>query len=262
MASNPPENQVPGAPAPENQAFLREVDEEYRRDQMLRFWRRWGVWIVVAVLTALIALAIWLYAGHRSTVAAERQGDLYDTALMDLSENQIGKASETLAKLRETGNIGYSAMARFSEANILLRNDKLPEAAEKFGAIAADTRVPQPLRELAVVRQTLAEYDTLEPAIVVDRLKALAVPDSAWFGTAGEMVAAAYLKQGKRQEAGELYGQIARAESVPASIRQRAVQMAGVLGVDATEDPAADSESDAAGDTAPGNATGQTEDAQ
>ena len=70
---------------------------------------------------------------------------------------------------------------------------------------------------------------------MIDRLKGLAVSTSPWFGTAGEMVAAAYLKQGKRGDAGKLYGQVAQGgDNVPETIRQRAVQLAGVLGVDAT----------------------------
>ena len=39
----------------------------------------------------------------------------------------------------------------------------------------------------------------------------------------------------RRDLAGTLFGQMARDENVPATIRQRAVQMAGVLGVDAVD---------------------------
>ena len=50
------------------------------------------------------------------------------------------------------------------------------------------------------------------------------------------MLAATYLKQGKRADAGKLYGQMAKSENVPQSLQQRSVQMAGLLGVDATKD--------------------------
>jgi hypothetical protein len=43
----------------------------------------------------------------------------------------------------------------------------------------------------------------------------------------------AYLRQNKRAQAGRLFGQIASDKDVPDTLRQRAVQMAGVLGVDA-----------------------------
>ena len=49
-------------------------------------------------------------------------------------------------------------------------------------------------------------------------------------------VAHAYLDQDKRAEAGALFAQIAKDQTAPESVRSRARQMAGVLGVDAIED--------------------------
>ena len=116
--------------------------------------------------------------------------------------------------------------------------DEGPEVAalvEKFGEVARNEDYAQPFRDLALVRQTAAEFDALQPQVVIDRLRTLAVPGNAYFGSAGEMLAAAYLRTGKRAEAGRLFGQIARGSDVPDSLRQRAVQMAGLLGVDAID---------------------------
>ena len=66
------------------------------------------------------------------------------------------------------------------------------------------------------------------------RLEPLAKPGEPWFGTAGEMTALALVKQGKKQEAGQLFAAIAKDKTVPQSIRDRAVQVAGTLGVDAS----------------------------
>ena len=44
------------------------------------------------------------------------------------------------------------------------------------------------------------------------------------------------MQQGKRLEAGKIFAQIAQSKGyVPDTIRQRSVQMAGVLGVDAND---------------------------
>jgi hypothetical protein len=71
---------------------------------------------------------------------------------------------------------------------------------------------------------------------VIARLKPLAVPGNAWFGPAGEMVAMAYLDQGKSAEAGALFGAIAKDKDTPDTLKARARQMAGLLGVDAIDD--------------------------
>lgn len=220
-------------PPQTDQAFLREVDEELRREQLATAWRRWGRWAIVAVVVALVALAagLWWHQ-HQQSVAGE-QGEQLDSAIKDLAANRFAQAQPKLATLAGADADGYRAVAKFSQADIALQKNDLKGAAAKFGEVAGDDKLSKPYRDLALVRQTLAEYDGLKPQVVIQRLGTLAVKGSPWFGSAGEMVAVAYLRIGKRDAAGKLFGELAQDENVPASIRNRAVQMASVLGVDA-----------------------------
>src|SRR3546814_8450557 len=70
---------------------------------------------------------------------------------------------------------------------------------------------------------------------VVDRLKPLATEGNPWFGSAGEMVAIAYMKMRKPELSGSLFAAMSKDRSVPETIRTRAVQLAGLLGVDAVK---------------------------
>ena len=218
-----------------NEAFLREVDEELRRDQALQIWRRWGWWIVGLVVVGLLIFGGVLLANSLGNKSAEKLGVQYDGALQNIGRNQDAKAAGDLKALTTTGGPGYRAMARFTQAAVLINKNDLKGAAAKYGEIAADSSLPQNFRDLALLRQTSAEYDTLKPDVVVERLKALAVPASSYFGSAGELVATAYVKLGKRDLAAKLYGQIGQTESVPESIRRRAVQMATIYGVKAVD---------------------------
>lgn len=220
---------------PSNEAFFREVDEELRRDQMADFARRYGWWIIGAVVLALVALAGFLYWRHHQTQVAGRQGEQFQQAIESLGANKPEDAAKQLAPLADSDVDGYRAMARFTQADILLQKNDLKGAAAKFASIAEDESLAEPFRNLALIRQTAAEYDTLKPEVVINRLRGLAVQGSPWFGSAGEMVALAYLHQGRRDLAGQIFGQIAATEHVPESIRQRAVQMSGTLGVDAVD---------------------------
>jgi hypothetical protein len=49
------------------------------------------------------------------------------------------------------------------------------------------------------------------------------------------MTALAMIKQNKRQQAAQLFAAIARDKGVPETIRARAMQVAGSLGVDASD---------------------------
>lgn len=216
-----------------NEAFLREVDEELRKDQAAHFWRRWGRWVVGAIVLGLLVFAGVLVWQNEQRKKAGREGEQLQLAYDDLAAQKPAEATKQLDALAKSSSDGYRAAALFTQADILLQKDDLKGAAAKFGAVAGDESLAQPYRDIALIRQTSAEFDTISPDLVISRLKGLAVKGNPWFGSAGEMVAVAYLKQGKRDLAGRLLAQIGSDEGVPTSIRQRAVQMAGVLGVDA-----------------------------
>lgn len=218
-----------------NEAFLREVDEELRRDQMARMGRRYGLMIGGAIVLGLAIFGgILLWQNQQRQVAGE-QGEQFALVFDKLGSGDEKATAKPLADLAGSDLPGYRAMAQFTQADLLLQKNDLKGAAKKFAVIAGDSRVGQPLRDLALVRQTSAEFDTLAPQVVVDRLKALAVANGPWLGSAGEMVAVAYLRMGKNAQAGALFGQIARDPRAPESLRRRAVQMAGTLGVDAID---------------------------
>uniref|UniRef100_UPI0035C9DB7A tetratricopeptide repeat protein n=1 Tax=uncultured Sphingomonas sp. TaxID=158754 RepID=UPI0035C9DB7A len=217
-------------------AFLREVDEELRRDQMATAARRYGVAAIAVVVLALLGFGGWLlWQSHEQTVAAD-QGVALSKAYDDLASAHPDTAQPTLADLAQSHAEGYRALALMSQGDALLQKKDLRGAAAKFGAVAADTSIGQPFRDLALVRQTTAEFDTVKPEIVVARLRGIATKGNPWFGSAGELVAIAYLRMGRRDLAGTLYGQIAKDPDMTETMRQRAVQMAGILGVDAVSE--------------------------
>jgi hypothetical protein len=132
---------------------------------------------------------------------------------------------------------GYRVASRLLAADLALRRQDTRAAIAGFGAIATDASLAQPYRDLALVRQTALEFDQLPSATVIARMKPLAVPGGAWLGSAGEMLAAAYMREGKPQLAGPVFGMIAKDDKAPPTLRQRAVQMAAMLGTDAGPAP-------------------------
>jgi len=212
-----------------NEAFLREVDDAVRQDQALDFWRRYGRLLIVAIVGGLAAFGGDLFWQNHQHKTAEREGEQLQVAYDDLAAGKLDASAKSLAQLAQSKSDGYRAAALFSQADIALRKEDLKGAAKQFAAIAGDQSMAKPFRDLALIRQTMAEFDTLKPDVVVSRLRGLAAPGNPYFGSAGELVALAYLKQGRRDLAARLYNQIAATESVPESLRQRAVQMGAVL---------------------------------
>lgn len=215
-----------------NDAFFREVDEGLRRDQVEGLFRRYGLILAGVVLLGLLAFGGYLWWQHDQQSKAGVEGEALTAALRDLGSGKGAAAQAALGKLAASPRPGYKAAARLALADIALDKRDLKGAVAGFKAIAEDEKIGRPFRDLALVRQTAAEFDTLPPAQVVARLKPLAQAGSPWFGSAGEMVAIAYLKMGKPELAGPLFAAIGKDKKAPATLRSRAIQMAEVMGIE------------------------------
>ena len=216
--------------------FLREVDDALREDQLFSALRNWGKPVGAAVAAGLLGLAGWLwYDNHRASVAGE-QGETFTKALDQVEAGRVQTGAETAAALAKDSNPGYRAAAQMLQAGIAAQTNKADDAAKQFAALAADANAPQAYRDLATIREISLHFDKLPPQQVIDRLKPLAVPGNPWFGSAGELVGVAYMKQGHNDLAGPLFAAIAKDKAVPDSLRRRARQLAGLLGVDAVDD--------------------------
>ena len=217
-----------------SESFKREVDENLRRDQLRDFFKKNGSWLIAGVLLFLVASGgfIW-WRQHQVQVhgqETEKLAEIYK----DIGSRNIAQAPKQLDTLSDSGSKAVSASAKFARAALALQQNDTKQATSIYKSVADDSGMPDPYRRAALVRQTALEFDVLKPEEVIARLAPLAKPGEPWFGTAGEMTALALVKQGKRQEAGQLYAAIAKDNGVPESIRARAVQVAGSLGVDAS----------------------------
>jgi hypothetical protein len=228
------------AQAPEpNEAFLREVDDELRRDQAMQLWRRWGRIAIGAIIIGLIALAAWLFWRNHQHEAQGVEGEQMAQSIQKLETGDVAGATPGLTTLSQSKNNGYRASAQLALAAATLGKGDTAGAAKHYAAIAADTSLDQPFRDIATIRQTAAEYDTLPPAKVIDRLRPLAVPGNPFFGSAGEMSGIAYMRLNQPKVAGTMFAAMAGDPGVPESMRSRAVQLAAANGVDATVAPRA-----------------------
>jgi hypothetical protein len=238
-----PPSEKPAAPskaeeraAAQQDVFLREVDDALREDQLKTILNRYGKPIGAVIGVGLLALAGWLWWDNSAQQKAAEQSE---KAIIALDKLEAGNAAGTLADLdalAKDGSDGTRTTAALTRAAILVQQGKTEEGAKAFAAIAADDSAPQAFRDMATIREVSIRFDSLPPQQVIDRLKPLAVPGNAWFGSAGELVGMAYLKQGKPELAGPLFAAIGKNTEVPSSLRSRMRQVAGQLGYDAGTD--------------------------
>lgn len=226
----------------DNESFYREVDEELRRDQLKTYWERFGKLVIAGILLVLAAIGgfIW-WQNQKDVKAGERSSTLVE-AFDDVAAGRKAAANAKLDSLIESGADGHRAAALLTKADIAVEAKDLRGAAALYKRVADDEGLARPYRELALVRMTAVEFDTLPPQAVIDRLKGLAVAGNPWFGSAGEMVALSHLKLNRPQQAAGVFAAMAKDKNLPDTLRSRATQMAGSLGVDAVQETAGETQ--------------------
>ncbi|WP_227711104.1 tetratricopeptide repeat protein [Novosphingobium ovatum] len=222
--------------AAQQEAFMREVDDALREDQFMTLLRRYGKPAAGAVVLGLAGLGGFLGWQHYQQTQAEKRAEQLTLALDDMDAGKLGAAGLSLAQIAKDGGDGSRAVAQLTAAGIAVQQNKIDDAARQFAAVAADAGAPQPLRDLASLREVSLRFDKMPPQEVIARMQPLAVAGNPWFGPAGELVGMAYLKQGQNAKAAALFGAIAKDKDIPDSLRSRVRQMAGFLGFDAVED--------------------------
>lgn len=212
-------------------AFIREVDDEYRREKLTSYWSRYGRWLLVGVGALLIAVAALLYWRNVRAAQADARAQKFVEALAQLraGSTAAAKANAALDDLSHAPERGYRALALLERAGAAAIAGDTKRAAQLYNGTAANSDLAKPFRDLALIKATQIEFDTLPPETVIARLRPMALPGNPWFGTAGELTAIAQSKAGHPDLARPLFEALAKDESVPPSIRGRAQQLAAAM---------------------------------
>jgi hypothetical protein len=208
--------------------IFREIDEELRRENLLKLWSRYGKYVIsVVVLVLLIAGAV---AAWRSHQASERraQSGRYSAALALVREGKTADASRLFAGLAQEGG-GYGLLASFEEAELLAKSGDRKGAIAAYDRLAASSGIDSEFRDLAVLLSVTHGLPDDDPKVAVERLQRLTEKGNPWRANALELTAAAKLKAGDRNAALDIYKSLADDLSAPQRLRARAAEMAAAL---------------------------------
>jgi hypothetical protein len=208
--------------------IFREIDEELRRDNLLKLCKRYGKYVVGVIVVALvIAGAIVAWRNHQ---LAQRQAQSvrYEAALSLLRQGKDAEAAKIFATVGDESG-GYGRLAIFESADLAMKAGDRKAAVAAYDKIAAASDVDPELRNVAMLLSVMNGFPDSDPQAVVDRLKPLTETGSPWRATALEVTAAAKLKAGDKAAALDIYKKLADDLSAPEGARGRAAEMATVL---------------------------------
>ena len=130
----------------DSDVFLREVDEELRRERMNRFMTRYGWAIIAGIVLFLGAIGGWIWWQNRQQQQAAAEGETLVGALESLEAGNAKAAEPEIARLAESDREGYRLAALFTRANMQIQSGNRAAAVATLKSIAADEDAAEPSR--------------------------------------------------------------------------------------------------------------------
>lgn len=209
--------------------FIREVDEELRRDQLKTLWERFGT-LIIAVCVAVVAITAgyngWVWWQEKQAAEA---GDRYLAALRSIDGEDTAQARESLADIATSGPHGYAMLARLRAAALAAQSGDTSTAMSNFDAIAADSGADQTIRDLARLRAALIALDTGDLDGAESRVETLVIAGNPWRHAAREITGTVAYARGDLAAARERFATIQSDAEAPADARNRAGLMLSLI---------------------------------
>ena len=208
--------------------IFREIDEELRRDNLLKLWSRYGKYVIAAAVVALaIAFGVEVWLNHLQG-QREAQSLRYASAFALVGEGKNADAAKVFAAIAgESG--GYAVLAPFEEAAVLAKTGDEKGAIAVYERLAKAPGVDPVFRDLATLLAVMHQLPGQDPKALAARLKPLTVAGNPWRPSALDLTAVADIDAGDKPGALTIYKELAADAAAPRSLRARAAQMAAAL---------------------------------
>ena len=108
--------------------FMREVQEEMRRERLAGIWDRYGVFIIAAAVLLVLAVGGYKYAEYRSLIARQAAGVEFESAARLAAQGKAQEAHKAFEAMIKNAPPGYGALARLRNAGAYAAEGKRDEA--------------------------------------------------------------------------------------------------------------------------------------
>ena len=206
----------------ESDSFIQEVSEEIRQDRMFRLWKRYGPFVIGAIVAIVAAAAVWNWLEHRAVLEARETGGAFLAAeLASLEEQEaLVEAVEDEAQL----------VAEFRLATSLVMNDAPERAAEVYRRVAGRDGLTAAYRHLALLNAVKLAAGTAEPSALIGDLAPLVEPGAPYRPMALELRGVLHLQAGEIAAAREDLQAAMAAPNATAETRSRVNELLSALG--------------------------------
>ena len=211
--------------------IIREVDEELRRENWEKLWKKYGklgIAAAIALVLGTAAVVGWREYDRSQRMAA---GERFGAVIAEVENTKDpAQAADMLAAYVPDAPDGYATLARMREAKLRADAGDREAAIAIYDMLAADSAAEPLFRDLAALYSVRMQVDSGDPITLNARLSPLAADGNPWRYTAREMQAVVAMNSGDITAAREIFTRLADDMDTPDSLRARATEMLRAMG--------------------------------
>lgn len=208
----------------ESDNFIREVQEEVRKDEMKEFWDKYGKYVMAAATVIVLGTAGKVGYDQYKISQQQQTAQSYFAAL-EQAEDDPDATQQDLSTLNASSLEGFSFMSRMQQARLQAEAGDTENAAASLAAARDD--VESPILASLAEFQRVAQLDSPEDRIA--GLTPLIAEDQAWRFFALESMSMAQLELNDIEGSLESLNLIMENNQAPHSLRQRATVLIRII---------------------------------
>ncbi len=211
-------------------AFIREVDEDLKNESMKKLWDKYGLFVIIVVIASLTLAVSYESLKAWYIQRAENRADAYAAALSLQGQARFAESEEALDMVINEDFGSFVELAKMQKANILLEQDDPQAGLELLEKIAQDKNVSSQLRDTALIKLASYRQDSASFEEMSELLQSIAENGkNAWNAVAKDMLATVLLRDGKTEEAKEIYNSLLKNPDASDDLKNRIRDILSVL---------------------------------
>ena len=198
--------------------ILRQVDEDLRKDRLLKIWRSYRIHIVGSILIILFFLSGYQYYLSSTQSKNETIAEQY---INSINSMDINDSIEKLLELNESENPFIKGLSQLKRAELYFVTENKEQAIELLEEISVDESLNQIIRDLALYKYLMIQLNTLDKEIYFKIIDSQDLNVSKFKYLFKELKALKYLIEGDRINSIEIFESIISDESSPIDLKTR-----------------------------------------
>ena len=186
-------------------AFIMEVDEEVKNDNLRDFFKKYGLFVVLFVALVLSATVSFEKIKNWRENQFRAKTDTYIAANLAQTNQDMITALEKIA----LGNNGiYSELAHIQIAELLFEENKQEEALNMLQTLVDNDELNPRIRNLAAIKLASHKVDTAPFTEIESLLSPAITADDSWSPIAKDFLALSAIQNGDKEKARAIYQEL------------------------------------------------------